>query len=137
MSTPRRYPRKKKVQAVTAAAASSVRAAAEATGIPESTVRYWWHSEEFADLRAKTRADLEEPSRMLAYLALEQIKARIAEFKPNDLTILYGVMVDKAQLLGGGPTVRNETVTQGWDDHERAALRDLIDKELTEREVTE
>lgn len=132
----RQYPRNKKAEAVAAAIASSAVAASKATGIPRRTINDWLHAPEFAELREKTAADLAEGSRIIAHLALDEIMRRLPEFEPRDLTVLYGVMVDKAQLLSGAATSRHEvSLTEGWDDHERVALRDAIRAELARREA--
>lgn len=134
MTTRRRYTKRQKATAVIAAEMSSVSAAAESEGIPESTLRRWMDHPDMAELRAKTREDLADEAKVLQQLAAAQIKARIAEFEPRDLTVLYGVMTDKAQLLSGQATMRteNRTLTEGMDDHEREALRKLLDEALAE-----
>lgn len=137
MAEHRRYTRRQKATAVVAAMASSVAAAAEQAGIPESTVRYWMDTPEFAALRAKTREEFAEETRTLAIKVLGEIKRRIDEFEPRDLSVLFGVLTDKAQLLSGAPTSRTETkqLTDGMDDHEKAALRTVIDHALEEVEA--
>ena len=132
---PRRYTQRSKVTTIIAAELTSVAAAAAAAGIHENTVRYWMDSPEFVELRAKTREDMAAESSALAHKVLGSIQARLAEFEPRDLTILYGVLVDKGQLLSGQATSRHETITEGWDDHEKVALRDAIRGELDKREV--
>lgn len=126
---PRRYTRREKATAVLAADMLNVRAAAEQAGIPESTLRRWVDDPELADLRAKTREDLAAEAQVMAQLALAQIRRRLPEYEPRDLNVLYGIMVDKSQLLTGQATTRAETraLTDGMDDHERAALRAVLD----------
>lgn len=133
----RRYTRKTKVAAVQAAAVSSVLAAAEGAGIPESTLRYWLDKPEFAELRDKTREEASKGWEVIQHLALGRLKDLIPEMEPRDLTILAGIAVDKSQLLAGGATSRSEhrDLTDGWDDHERGALHDAIRAELDRREV--
>jgi hypothetical protein len=133
---PRRYTRKQKADVVMAAAATSVLAAAEGSGIPRSTIRYWLENPEYAELRQKTREESAEGWQVISHLALARIRELIPTMEARDLVILAGVAVDKSQLLGGGATSRHETlVTEGWDDHERMALRDAIRTELDKREV--
>jgi len=124
--THRRYTRKQKVTTAVAAEMTSVAAAAEGAGIPESTVRDWMKDPEIAELRAKTREERGEAASTLATIVLGEIKRRLPEFEPRDLSILYGVLTDKAQLLGGQATSRTETLTDGMDDHERAQLKQAI-----------
>lgn len=127
--TPRRYTKRQKTTAVIAAELVNVAAAAEANGIPESTLRYWMDDPKLADLRTKTREHLATEAHVLAQLAAAQIKAKLPEYEPRDLNALYGIMVDKSQLLTGAATARTETrsLTEGMDDHEKAALRAVLD----------
>ncbi len=120
----RRYTKRQKATAVIAAELTTVAAAAEQLGIPETSVRYWFDSPDFVELRAKTRADMAEESAALAHKTLAAINRRLPEFEPRDLTILYGVLVDKSQLLTGDATSRVETreLLNGFDDGEVEAL---------------
>lgn len=124
----RRYTKRQKATTVIAAEMVTVAAAAEAAGVPESTVRYWMDSPEFVELRAKTREDMAEESAALAHKALEAIQRRLGEFEPRDLTILYGVLVDKSQLLSGQATGRLEhrELLADFDDHETDAMREWL-----------
>lgn len=134
---PRRYTRKDKVAAVTAAAASSVLAAAEASGIPPTTIDYWMHQPEFVKLRDRTREELADEFKVLAHAATQRLIALMPTMDARDLTVLASMSVDKAQLLKGEATQRTETrdITADLDDHERAALREAIQQELAKREV--
>lgn len=107
-ATHRRYTKKAKIGAVVAAELTSNLAAAEATGIPESNIRRWRDDPEMAKYCDKTRDDLVEGAGMMTHRVLERISQRLDEFEPRDLTVLFGVMVDKAQLLSGGATGRIE-----------------------------
>jgi hypothetical protein len=131
----RRYTRKDKASAVTTAVASNVLAAAQESGIPRSTIRYWVESPEFAELRQKTREEAAEGWQVVQHLALARLKELIPTMEARDLTVLAGIAVDKSQLLGGQATSRHETVTEGWDDHERTALRESIREHLDKRGV--
>lgn len=128
MAEHRRYTRKQKVSAVTAAAASSVLAAAEASGIPESTLRYWLDKPEFAELRDKTREEASKGWEVIQHLALGRLRELIPTMEPRDLTILAGLAVDKSQLLSGGATSRSEhrDITDGLNDHEWESLTTLL-----------
>jgi hypothetical protein len=125
----RKYTKRQKMTAVIAAEMSTVAAAAEAKGIPERTLGYWFDSPDFAEVRAKTREDLAAESMGMAHTVLGEIKRRLPEFEPRDLSILYGILTDKGQLLSGQATGRLETkdVTDTLDDHERTQLRDAIE----------
>ena len=126
MTERRRYTKREKAVAVTAALASSVKAAAESQGIPGSTLTYWMEQPEFASLRAKTREELAEGSMILANLAQSELarKVRAGEVEPRDLAVIYGIAIDKGQLLAGHATARTEIkdLTDGFDDHETRAI---------------
>ena len=115
-----------------AAAVSSVAAAAQEAGVPESTLHYWFDSPEFAELRRKTRDDLAAESMGMAHKVLGEIQRRIAEFEPRDLSVLYGILTDKGQLLSGAATARTETrdITGDLGDDERERLAASIDEWL-------
>ena len=134
MAERRRYTRKTKAMAVMAAAVTSVAAAAQEAGIPERTVGYWFDSPEFAELRAKTREDLAAESMAMAHRVLSEITRRLPEFEPRDLSVLYGILTDKGQLLAGHATSRTETkaLTDEMNDHERQQLRDLLTAAIAE-----
>lgn len=134
MAERRRYTRKTKAAAIIAATVSTAAAAAEAQGIPESTIRYWLDSPQFAELRTKTREEMAAGSMVLAHMAADELgkKIRAGEVEPRDLATIYGIAIDKGQLLAGAATSRSETrdVTDTLDDHERENLRNAIDTYL-------
>lgn len=134
MATPRRYRKTEKVAAIVAAEASSVLAASEQTGIPESTIRYWLDQPEFANLRENAREAMAEEARVVARLAWQQLGKAVqsGNLEPRDLIMAAGMATDKSLLLSGEATARTETrtLTEGMDDHERATLRDIIDAAL-------
>ena len=125
----RRYTKREKVTTVMAAEMTSLSAAAKSSGIPKSTVKYWLDSPKLAQFRTTTREQLADEAKVLQQLAAEAIRQRLPEFEPRDLTILYGVVADKAQLLSGAPTQRTEhrDLTANLSDHEKDALTDAID----------
>lgn len=134
VSVRRTYTKRQKVTAVVAAELSTQTAAAGTTGIPLTTINAWMQEPWAVELRNKTREDLAEESRVLAHKVLAQIAKRLDDFGPRDLPILYGVLVDKGQLLAGQPTGRTEhLVTEGMDDHEKEALREFLRKAIAER----
>lgn len=136
MAERRRYVKREKAIAVTAAMASSVTAAAEQLGIPRTTLEYWVESPEFVELRRKTRAELAEGSMVLANLAQAELqrKVKAGEVEPKDLAVIYGIAIDKAQLLSGAATNRTEhrDLTDDLNDHEKETLRDVIDRATAE-----
>lgn len=127
----RRYTRREKVTTVMAAEMTSVSEAARAKGYPRKTVEYWFDDPEFAVYRQKTREDIAPEAISLIHLALETIKRKLDQFEPRDLTVLVGVLTDKSQLLTGKATERTEQITGGMDDHEREALRSVLDEAMS------
>src|SRR4030095_14047962 len=101
MAERRRYTKREKAVAVTAALATSIKAAAETQDIPRKTVEYWVNAPEFAALRQKTREELAEGSMLLAHLAQDALAAKIraGEVDSRDLAVIYGIAIDKGQLL--------------------------------------
>lgn len=128
MAPRRRYTKAQKDQTVMAALASSTLAAADQSGIPESTIRYWLDDAKFAKLREKTDEERAEGFRTLAALAMARLETLIPTMNAKDLVVLMGVATDKAQLVGGGATARTESrsLTDGMDDHERARLKEVL-----------
>ena len=135
MTARRRYTKAQKVTAIIAAEMTNAAAAAESQGIPERTVRTWMDDPAMAELRVKTREDLAAEAHIMAQLALAQIKTKLPDYEPRDLNVLYGIMVDKAQLLSGNATERVETLTSGMDDHEKAQLHEVLRRVIAEREA--
>lgn len=123
-----------KVMAVLAADMTSATAVAEATGIPRSTLRHWLDDPEMVVYRQKARAEMADAAQVVAWMAWEALAQNIREGKvdPRDLITAAGVAVDKMQLLSGKATERIETLTESLDDHERQALRDVIDGVLAD-----
>jgi transposase-like protein len=132
-ATRRRYTRKQKSDAVQAAIASSTLAAAEQSGIPESTLRYWVDSPEFAELREKTQEERAAGWRVVGTLAVARLVQLVPEMEPRDLITLAGVATDKSQILSGGPTERTETRDLTFDDHEADILGEVVRSELERR----
>ena len=139
MAEHRRYSRKVKAAAVVEAALSTVTAASEAMDIPRQTIQYWVESEEFSELRRKTREDQAEGWSVLGQLAQAELKKRVPTMEARDLVILAGLATDKSQLLSGHATARTETrdITDNLDDTEREALRNAIDEYLKAADVPE
>ena len=57
-------------------------------------------------------------------------KIRAGEVEPRDLATIYGIAIDKGQLLAGEATSRSENrdLTETMNDHERETLRKLLDE---------
>lgn len=132
--TRRRYTKAEKATLVIAAELSSVAAAAEANGVPESSIRVWYDDPRYAEVRAKTREEAAAGFSILIHMTQQRLQELVPTMEPRDLTILLGVAAEKAQLLGGGATSRTETrtLTDELDDHETAILRELLHSAIEE-----
>lgn len=130
----RRYTKQQKMTAVMAAEMVNATEAAEQTGIPRTTIIHWMQDPELVALRQKTREQMAEDMKVLAMVALDALMQAIrrGDVEGRDLIVALGVAIDKAQLLSGQATTRTETrdLTETLDDHERAALRDILDDAL-------
>lgn len=111
MATHRRYTKAQKVAAVAEAERTSLTATAEVTSIPLTTIKYWFDSPEFADVRTKTRDNMAEGSLVMAIIAQAELIRRIRSGDISDQALVsaYGVGIDKAQLLSGAATARTES----------------------------
>jgi len=133
----RRYTKRTKLAAVMAAEMGGVVQAQDQTGIPESTIRYWMDQPEFAQVRAKTREDLAEEISTVAHLAWQRVARALAsgEMEPRDAIFAAEKATSLQLLMSGEATARTENVsiTDGLDDHEKAALGGAIRDELARR----
>lgn len=136
MAERRRYSRKTKLSAVMAADMVGVVAASEQAGVPESTIRYWAHKPEFAEYRAKAREDMAEEVGIVAHLAWQRVAEalRAGTLEPRDALFAADKATTLYQLVTGEATARSETrdVTDTLDDHERDALRKVLDEVMAE-----
>lgn len=133
--TNRRYTRKQKLSAVTLALVGNPTTAAEATGIPQTNIRRWKDDPEMAEYGLKTREEIAEEARALGVKVLAEIKDRLGEFEPRDLSILWGILTDKSQLLSGEATSRSEhrDLTDALNDHERDTLAGILRDAVAEK----
>lgn len=106
-----------------------MRPTARKRGIPESSIRVWQHSEEFARLRARKREEVQEE----VWAAFQMGVHRIMELMPqtedmNKVAVATGIIYDKLALMTGQATSRTETreLSEALDDHEREALSAII-----------
>ena len=126
----RRYTRRQKLSAVLAADMTGVIATEEATGIPESTIRYWMEQPEFAAYRAKAREDLKDEITVVAHLAWQRVAEGLHKnlLEPRDALFAAEKATSQYLLMSGEATGRLETrdLTDDITDDERARLRDWI-----------
>jgi hypothetical protein len=115
-----------------------VRPTAREHNVPESSIRVWRADPEFARLRAETREEVAQD----VWAAFQVGVKRIVELIPktDDLSkvaVATGIIYDKAALIAGQATARTESrsLTDGMDDHERAALKRMLTEALEEVEA--
>src|SRR4051812_10452538 len=108
--TERRYTKRQKISAVTAAIASSTLAASEEHGIPRSTLRYWMNDPALADIRQNAREELASGATVAAHLAWAGLirALQAGTLEPRDLITAATVATQNAQLLTGQATNRSE-----------------------------
>jgi len=136
MAERRRYDRKQKLSLVMAADMVGVVAASDSSGVPESTIRYWANKPEFAEYRAKAREDLAEEVGIVAHLAWQRVAEalRAGTLEPRDALFAADKATTLYQLVTGEATTRSEArdITDTLDDHERDALRKVLDEVMAE-----
>lgn len=106
-----RYTKAQKAQAVAAATLTTVQAAAESTGVPRSTLRYWLDDPEFAALRQKSRDEVADQMWATIQIGLTEIAKgmRDPDAPLRDKVMAVGVLYDKRALLTGDATSRTES----------------------------
>jgi hypothetical protein len=130
MPTRRRYTAKERAAAVGIAVADGVTAAERKTGIPKTTIDYWQGKPEFVQLRTTAREIVVEQFWIGMQVGLREVIKGIEGDAPlREKAEAMKIMADRYALLTGAVTSRTETlaVTDGLDDHEKAALRKVID----------
>ena len=133
----RRYTKREKLAAVMATEMSGVVAAEKATGIPESTIRYWLDRPEFAEFRAKTREELGQEIKLVSHLAWKRIaeSLRSGEMEPRDAIFAAEKATNLQLLMSGEATGRTEhrDLSSKFGDHENDVLSEVIRAELERR----
>jgi hypothetical protein len=86
------------------------KAAAEATGIPRTTIIAWLEKPEFVTLRQNARESIAEEAIVVARLAWQALGDAIAQgrMEPRDLISAAGMATEKALLTSGEATARTE-----------------------------
>lgn len=110
MVTRRRYTKREKASAVAKASLTSTEAAAEATGIPRTTIAYWLDKPEFVALRQKTRDQVADEMWAAIQVGVREIAKGLSDEAPlRDKATAVGILYDKHALLTGGATGRTES----------------------------
>ena len=129
-------PARVKRRAVGIALVEGATEASRQTGIGRTTIIGWRDSEEYDDLRQRTREAATEE----LWAIIQKGFRRLADLIPesDDLqktAIATAIVVDKMLLLRGEATDRHESrdVTRDLDDHERELLGTAVRRELARR----
>jgi len=111
MTQRRRYSREQKAKAVGLAMTTSTEAAAEAAGVPRSTLRYWIEETPgFAELRLKTRDAVADEMWVGIQVGLREVVKGLSGDAPlRDKSVALGILYDKHALLTGMATSRSES----------------------------
>ena len=113
-----------------AEAGGNAEVASKACGIPARTLRDWKANEfadEFAELRREKRGDLIAEVWGTAAEALGILRRKLKGMKGKDLAITFGILTDKALVMGGEPdTIGEMRVREHRSDLERK-LREAVE----------
>ena len=134
MANRRRYSAKQRAEAVGIAVVAGQTAASEQTGIPKQTIDYWVSKPEFGHLRTRAQEEFAGDlyvGMQVGVVALTQ-GLQDAEVPLRDKASAFVALADRYALLTGQATARTESrsLTEGWNDHERTKLRDILDGAL-------
>lgn len=90
---------------------TSTKGAADAAGVPESTVRYWLDDPQFASLRDETRDHVAAQFWAAIQVGVKEVAngLRDPDTALRDKSVALGILYDKHALLTGGATNRSES----------------------------
>lgn len=139
MTAPRRsYTRREKAALVGESEVNGVRRTARNAGVPVSTLESW-RTGQFAQLRTEKREEVAAD----VWAVFQAGVRRIEELLPvtedmGKVAVAAGILYDKYALMSGQATTRSETkaLTDGLQDHEKEALRRILDEITAEEVVT-
>jgi transposase-like protein len=138
-TTRRRYTRKQKAEIVGLAEVEGVREAARQADVPVSTLEHWRQHGEMAQLRTQKREEVAADIWAVFQKGVRRVEALLPTTEDMaKVAVATGILYDKFALMSGQATTRNEhrELTGMLDDHEREALRKVIDDVLAENPVT-
>lgn len=110
------------------------------TGIPDSTIHAWLDSDEFGELRNRTKEVVAEEWWAGIQAAFRRTVELLASTEdPVKAATAGAIMFDKRALSLGEATARNETrdLTMVFDDHELDQLRDYLHRDLAAQPAPE
>ncbi len=101
------------------------------TGIPKNTIQYWLNSPEFVHLRTTARPIVVESLWVGIQVGIQELTLGLRGEAPlQHKAAAFEALAQRYALLNGEATTRSDTVTSGMDDHERAALREILDEAI-------
>lgn len=129
MARERKYRPQDKAEVIGLAEVVGIRPASRRSGVPESTIRGWRESPDFAQLRARKRDEVAAE----VWAAFQTGVRRVVDLLPmtedlSKVAIATGVLYDKHALMSGEATSRTESrsLTDDLTDDEKLRLRDWI-----------
>lgn len=127
-----------RARALGIAVVAGVPAAAEATGIPQSTIYVWQESDEFVELRKRTKEQVVEEWWAIVQRGFRKTAELLdGTTDAQRAATATAIIADKMLLIRGDATSRTETrsLSDVLDDHERATLKSIVIGELADREA--
>ena len=108
-------------------------AASRKTSIPATTLRGWktLYSDDFVELRREKRTGLIDDVWGAAREALKQLKAKLPNMKGDKVAVAFGILVDKALVMGGEP----DTISETKVSDARSKLLAAIEREMENSEA--
>ena len=100
-------------------------------GVPARTLSRWFNGENNAppdELVSKNRADLKTLIENEIYGILETMPKLRGDAEYRELGTVFGIMLDKLQLLKGEPTDRHEIIDKLSDAERSARIAALLDR---------
>lgn len=119
------------------AVVEGVTEAGRQTGIAKQTIHYWTETPEFGQLRTRAKAEaLPEMWAGIQIGARSLIDGFTSDAPLHHKAQAFVALAERYGLMSGEATARTETrtLTDGLEDHEKAALRDILDEALRQTE---
>jgi hypothetical protein len=122
----KRTPAKQRAEAVGLAMVRGVPDAAKALGVSQRNIRRWKDDPQLSELVLSAREELEQTMRAAIWIGMDQIQAGLESSEEplkDKASTVFG-LIDRHQLLTGGPTSRSETVGSSLPPEVQRALRE-------------
>ena len=132
----KKRPTSERARAVGIALVDGVSTAAAATGIPERTIRQWQDTEEFAELRQRTKDQVADEWWAGVQRGFRIVITGFDGPEPlQQKATAAAILFDKLALMRGEATSRSEVrpLAEEYNDHELATLNTVLRDELARR----